>query len=280
MTNHNSPKTIEDVRKFWESNPLWTGESLYQQGSIEYFEEHSNATKKDCFAGKIDERIFPRSDRRARVLDLGCGPGFWTIELFRNGCEDLIAVDLTSSAINLTKKRCVEYNVDAWFSQQNAERLAFKDESFSHVNCHGVIHHTPNPNFCLHEIARILKPEGTASISVYYKNIILRLWPVINILGKLLSNAGTGLKGRGRENICSVSDPDEIVRLYDGKNNPIGVSFGNEELKNLVQKDFQIQSIFYHFFPARAFPFSLPKQLHKMLDRKLGFMVYANLIKR
>lgn len=32
--------TVEKVKEFWESNPLWTGESVHEQGSIEFFEQH------------------------------------------------------------------------------------------------------------------------------------------------------------------------------------------------------------------------------------------------
>ena len=36
---------------------------------------------------------------------------------------------------------------------------------------------------------------------------------------------------------------------------------------------------FFHFFPARSLPFKIPKFLHFLLDRYLGFMIYFNLKK-
>ena len=33
---------IDNVRYFWENNPLWTGESKFETGSIDFFEEHRN----------------------------------------------------------------------------------------------------------------------------------------------------------------------------------------------------------------------------------------------
>ena len=73
-------KHIEDVRNFWNSNPLFTGESHHAVGSHEYFEEHRRTVIQDCLAGQFDDRLLPPSDCRDKVLDLGCGPGFWSVD--------------------------------------------------------------------------------------------------------------------------------------------------------------------------------------------------------
>ena len=106
----NSPsKTIWDVRKFWESNPLWVGESKFEQDTIEFFEEHRNVVLEDCLAGDQDQRVFPSDKNRRKILDLGCGPGLWTVELFRNSCKDIVSADLTFNALKMTRKRCDFY---------------------------------------------------------------------------------------------------------------------------------------------------------------------------
>ena len=50
---------LDKVVEFWENNPLFSGESSFEVGSKEYFEEHRNRVINDCFAGVIDKRIFP-----------------------------------------------------------------------------------------------------------------------------------------------------------------------------------------------------------------------------
>lgn len=87
-----------------------------------------------------------------------------------------------------------------------------------------------------------------------------------------------GLKGRGREKMSSVSDADEIVRLYDGAENPIGLCYDRDEFAQLLEP-FEWDDFYFHFFPARAVPVPLPAPLHKLLDRKLPFMIYANVRK-
>lgn len=115
--------TVEQVKAFWESNPLFSGEAKHEVGSKEYFEEHRNVTIDDCMAGVFDDRFLPPAANREAVLDLGCGPGFWTIELSRRAAlsRGIVAADLTEQAVVLTRKRANIYRVKASVEVQNAE---------------------------------------------------------------------------------------------------------------------------------------------------------------
>jgi SAM-dependent methyltransferase len=273
---------LERVRNFWNENPLWTGESSFAPGSLEFCEEHRSVYIFDCFAGDFDLRFLPPprpGGQRMRVLDLGCGVGFWVVELGMRGLSHLTAADLTENALELTAKRLSAYGIEADLCIQNAEQMSFPDESFDHVNCQGVIHHTPNTESTISEIARVLKPGGTATVSVYHTNALLRLWPLLRWVGVPLTRIGGGLKGRGREKIFLESDLNEIVRLYDGSDNPIGKSYTRKQFLSLFSGHLEVEQTYLHFFPARAFPFNIPRRLHRWLDRKLGFMIYASLRK-
>ncbi len=280
MNPHTTKNILKDVRFFWERNPLFQGESNYEVGTPEFFEEHRRIYIEDCFAGALDQRLFPiRND--ALILDLGCGPGFWTVEfLLSSKCKKIVAADLTLNALQIAKKRLKVYKVDAGFAQANAEILPFASNSFDHVNCQGVIHHTPNTEQCLDEIARILKPGGSCLISVYYRNLFLRHWNKMNWIGKLLLKLGAKFHGRGRENIFAQSDVNEIVRLYDGADNPLGKAYSKQEFIGMLKSHFRIRELFYHFFPARSLPIAIPRWIHGCLDRNLPFMIFANLTKR
>ncbi|MCB0331716.1 MAG: class I SAM-dependent methyltransferase [Bdellovibrionales bacterium] len=270
--------TLNDVKSFWEENPLFEGESRHSTGSREFFEEHSAVYVQDCFAGVLDERIFPAKIQGAVVLDLGCGPGFWAVELAKRGAV-VTAADLTERALELTGMRSQIFNAPISIQLENAEQLSFERETFSHVNCQGVIHHTPNTEACVSEIARILKPGGTASISVYYRNLLLRNWAIIRPLGLFISLLGGKMKGRGREGIFKLSKIDDLVRVFDGAENPIGKAYTYKTFRNLLEPYFEVQEVFLHFFPARSLPFSLSPRLHRWLDAKVGFMIFANVQK-
>ncbi len=273
---------IKEVKEFWDANPLWSGESKFTPGSEDFFKEHRDVYMSDCFGGEFDIRFLPpprKSGQSMHVLDLGCGVGFWTTEFGMRGIGKLTAADLTPNALKITQKRLDIYGLKATLSEENAEALSFKDNTFDHVNCQGVIHHTPDTAKAVSEIARVLMPDGTASISVYYRNSVLRLWPFLRWFAYPLVWLGGGLKGRGRENIFKKSDVEEIVRLYDGVGNPIGKSYSTKQFEALLKKHFIIDEIYFHFFPARSLPIRIPRGLHRWLDKKLPFMIYANIHK-
>ena len=274
---------IDSVRAFWERHPLWSGESTHPVGSDEFFAEHRSVYLDECFGGRFDERFLPpprQNGRDIRVLDLGCGNGFWTAEFAMRGLQHLVAADLTEQALALTRRRLEATGGAAELRLENAESLTFADASFDHVNCQGVVHHTPDTALAIAEIARVLRCDGTASVSVYYRSPVLRVWPYIGWVGTWLARRGAGLKGRGRERIFLERDPDEIVRLYDGAENPIGKCFTKRQFRMLLEPWFEIEETYLHYFPTRSLPFPIPRFARSWFDRHLGFMLYASVRRR
>ena len=221
---------------------------------------------------RLGESDFP-------VLDAGCGIGFWLEQFSVRGFRNVTALDISSSALSLARSRMALFGFHYELVEGNLEKLPFANEEFSHVNCQGVIHHTPNPEATIAEIARVLKPGGTASISVYYDNLLIRnfdrLKPVIRFFGRF----GFGLKGRGRESILFSESAADLVRKYDGAENPIGISYTRNAFENLVSKHFEMNETFLHFFPRRVFSW-VPRGVHRLLDRHFGFMIYGSLVKK
>lgn len=271
---------VQAVKDFWESKPLFTGESAHAPGTRDYFEEHRRVCVEDCYAGKIPPRMLPQSPVQD-ALDVGCGPGFWTVEMLRTGkIKNMTSCDLTAAGVDLCKKRLEIYGLTADVVQANAEELPFPDNAFDFVASTGVIHHTPNTEKALAEIARVLRPGGTAVISVYYKNFVLRHWRVFSPLGKLAFAAGARLKGRGRETIYAMPDADQIVCAYDGAENPIGKAYTRQRFVEMMSRHFRVDDVFYHFFPARSLPFAVPKPIHRALEKILPFMIVGRMTKR
>jgi SAM-dependent methyltransferase len=264
--------SIDDVRRFWDSNPLFVGETGHAPGTPAFFAEQRRVAIEDVFAGEIDPRMFPQELGAKDVLDVGCGIGFWLVEFRARGARSLIGVDLSPRSIELARLRCAQAGVDVTLRVENAEALPFPDASFDHVNCQGVIHHTVDPAAAAREIARVLRPGGTASISVYYLNGLLRAWPYVSWLGRLVP---VGLPGRGREAISTLADRDELVRHYDGAANPIGRAYDRESLRRLLAP-LDVREFFHYFFPMRALGLSRPRPLHRMMQRALPFMIVAN----
>lgn len=273
--------SIKAVKNFWEENPLFLGESSFEPGSEGFFIEHTGIVLDDCFAGEIDKRIFPSRGEGSSypVLDAGCGIGFWLEQLALRGFHDVTGLDISSSALALTQKRMAMYGIKYELVEGNLEELPFLDESFAHVNCQGVVHHTPNPEVALAEIARVLRPGGTANISVYHESFFLKHFGLMKPLIRMLGRLGSGLKGRGRESMFLAESSQELVRMYDGRDNPIGISYSRRDFKGILQNFFEVEETYLHFFPRRAFRW-IPRSWHRFLDKHFGLMVYASVVKK
>ena len=276
MTSSGGEKTIRDVEAFWNANPLFQGESEHEPGSRAWFTEHENVYIRDCFAGSPPDPIFMDGIAPdSRVLDVGCGPGFWVRYFLRQGVRDVHACDLTETAVSLTRRSLALFGLEADVRVGNAEKLPYPDESFDHVNCQGVIHHSPAPEAAIREFHRVLKPGGTVCFSVYHKGLLLRHPALLRAVSALLHRF-VGLKGRGREDLLASGDADEIVRMYDGEANPIGKAFTKQEILAMTKGLFRTAKVEYFFFPARALPIRIPRAIHRALHRWAGLMIIVS----
>ena len=269
--------TIAEIEKFWDDNPLFTGEAqLDNSNPQKFFDAHDAAYFNDVFAGVQIKDIFYFPKANDNTLDLGCGTGFWSNFFVKNfSVKNLTSADLSSEALRICKVRVPSANI----KKENAENLSFEDEKFSHINCQGVIHHTPNTQLCIKEIYRVLNLNGTASISVYYINNLLKivgiLLPIFKFMAKILFKN----TGRGRD-FSKVKTLDDLVRYYDGSENPLGKAYSKKQFhKMLNNTGFTKIEYKFFFFPFRFFKIKFPKFIQRILVKLFPFMIVANVKK-
>src|SRR6266496_1260618 len=92
-----------------------------------------------------------------RVLELGCGTGYFTRELARSGA-DIVAIDVSPELLEIAKANCSTPNVR--YEIHNAYELSYPDAGFDSVVGSSVLHHLELEE-ALGEIYRVLKPGGT-----------------------------------------------------------------------------------------------------------------------
>lgn len=122
--------------------------------------------------------------RGKEVLEVGVGGGVDHVNWARSGAR-LSGVDLTEAGIELTRERLSLEGLQSHLQVADAENLPFPDATFDIVYSYGVLHHSPNTQRCFEEVARVLKPGGTALIMVYnhYSWASFNVW-AINCLAK------------------------------------------------------------------------------------------------
>jgi ubiquinone/menaquinone biosynthesis C-methylase UbiE len=111
-----------------------------------------------------------------RVLEVGCGRGVGLEILLSLGAEHVTGFDLDPKMIALAQKRLEKYGERARVFVGDAEAMDLPDAGFDAVVDYGVIHHIPQWQKALKEIARVLKPGGTFYVEDLLKRLI-STWP-------------------------------------------------------------------------------------------------------
>jgi ubiquinone/menaquinone biosynthesis C-methylase UbiE len=159
--------------------------------NTEYWTRHTVATRK--FTSREEsldfvlwrnglnlfrEHLMPITGHDGKVvLDYGCGPGNQLVNLVEfSKPAHLVGMDISGTALSLSRERLRLHprgdNVELRLIENGSARLPFADNTFDHIICDGVLHHTPNPEEILAEFNRILKPGGSVCIYVYHYNSI------------------------------------------------------------------------------------------------------------
>jgi arsenite methyltransferase len=96
-----------------------------------------------------------------RVLDVGCGPGFYVTELLEAvGPEGAVAgVDASADMLAVAAKRA-EGNDNVEFHQANATSLPVPDAGFDRALCVQVLEYVDDVSAALKEMHRALRPGG------------------------------------------------------------------------------------------------------------------------
>lgn len=258
------------IRDFWNRHPLGSYEIGAEPGTKEYFDKHDKI-RRDLEFFSYELYRFDNYDNK-KVLDIGCGNG-WVVCEYAKRKANVIGVDLTKKAMELTSRRLDFLGLEANLAEADAENLPFLDNSFDLVTSIGVLHHTPDIQKAIGEIYRVLKKDRECIIVVYYKNILLNklMFPFLILFLKIFK-----IKMHGIKKIKWVS-PNQFVRQYDGRDNPLGSAYNKRQIRRMFNK-FRDLKVEVHYFPKRFLPFGnlIPKWILYVLDRFFGFSIYIN----
>jgi len=108
----------------------------------------------------FEELCRPGELRGARVLDVGCGTG-WFSQRARHAGASVVSTDIAVSMLRETRKKCETHRVVA-----DACNLAFSTGSFDVVIASECIEHTLDPFRAVQEMHRVLRPGGSLIVTV------------------------------------------------------------------------------------------------------------------
>lgn len=115
-----------------------------------------------------------------RVLDLGGGPGRYTIWLAQHGYSVTLA-DLSPNLLAIARERIAQAGVgdrvEAVVEADACDLSRWADGSFAAVICLGPFYHLPDPvdrDRAARELARVLQPDGIAAVGLMPRLAFLR----------------------------------------------------------------------------------------------------------
>ena len=137
----------------------WEAESYDDKWSISY--------DKRCvdYARDLFDATVPAAQLRNlpydRALELGCGSGFFLLNLIQAGVARRGSVtDLSPGMVRVATRNGASLGLDIDGRVADAEGIPYDDDTFDLVVGHAVLHHIPDVALSLREVLRVLRPGG------------------------------------------------------------------------------------------------------------------------
>jgi len=171
-------------------------------------------------------RSFVPDWKGLKVCDVGCGGGFASEALAREGAE-VTGVDIAKQALAVARDHAAASGLSINYQFASAENLPFDDASFDVVACFDVLEHVPDFAQVVREARRVLRPGGLFLFDTQNRNP-LSSFVMITLLENLLGAVPKGTHDprmfikpdEMRESLASAGfAPPTLVGLR-----PIGVS--------------------------------------------------------
>jgi len=132
---------------------------------------------RDVFSKAAD--IITRHKSGGRLIDVGCGYGFFLSEMKRRHGWELDGMDLSQTAASYAASQGFK------IAQGTLESVQYPDSSFDAVTMFYVLEHVTDPAGVLAEVRRILKPGGMLLLRVPHTTPIVEFLNIFGIKNNL-----------------------------------------------------------------------------------------------
>ena len=96
-----------------------------------------------------------------KALELGCGTGFFMLNLMQAGViSQGYVTDISPGMVEVAVRNAAGLGLEVQGRVADAESIPYDDNSFDLVVGHAVLHHIPEVEIALKEVLRVLKPGG------------------------------------------------------------------------------------------------------------------------
>ncbi len=151
-------KTTDSI--ITKNKTYWTGRACgYSQVNQTELASAQKMIWRSCLTNEICRHFPDRSADSIHILDVGTGPGFFSILLAEVGFH-VTAIDLTPAMLSEAKRNAGSLASEIHFMEMNAESLDFNNHTFDVVLSRNLTWNLPHPENAYAEWTRVLKPGG------------------------------------------------------------------------------------------------------------------------
>ncbi len=248
--------SIQDVKDFWDSRPCNIGHSVEPVGSRTYFEE---VERRKRFVEPHIEQFadFDRWEGKS-VLEVGCGMGTDGIRFAQAGAL-YTGIELSSTSLELAKKRFDLYGLNGRLLVQNAEELStgpLAGHSYDLIYSFGVLHHTVSPERAIKELRLMCHSSTELRIMLYARNS----WKAALI--------SSGLDQPEAQADCPIAltySREEATTLLES----CGFSITRMEQAHIFP--WEVESYVRHQYIKQPWFAAMPAEIYEAMEKELGW---------
>jgi 2-polyprenyl-6-hydroxyphenyl methylase/3-demethylubiquinone-9 3-methyltransferase len=104
-----------------------------------------------------------------KILDMGCGAGFLTHDMARQGHE-VVGVDLSERSLEVARKMDETGRID--YLMADVAKVPLPEGSFDAVCAMDILEHVENPRAVIQEASRLLKPGGLFFFHTFNRTLL------------------------------------------------------------------------------------------------------------
>lgn len=138
---------LEQIASYWDQRS--SGYSLDNQEEL----IHDQEKWLDLLAPYIELKP------GIKVLDLGCGPGFFSVLLVKQNCQ-VTAIDYSEKMLEEARNNANKNDVNIDFKRMDVQNLQFDNETFDFIITRNVTWNLEKPIQAYKEMFRVLKKQG------------------------------------------------------------------------------------------------------------------------
>jgi 2-polyprenyl-3-methyl-5-hydroxy-6-metoxy-1,4-benzoquinol methylase len=144
--------------------------------------------------GKILQFALSHLKSKNKVLEVGCGPGYISLELARNG-YDVTGLDVSEYSVQIANQMAQENPYLEGFGHLQYLKMDFLlsdffENSYDAICFFQTLHHFDSPELVINKAKKILKPNGIIIVNEPSRDLITRKDASLYALIRILLSAG------------------------------------------------------------------------------------------